>query len=131
MQELPTCGRGLAEHASLPAKVGELIASLAENLELHMKTLVLEDEHARTEHRAYLKLAQQGWAIAGQLQEMAKQMSGYRELPMGKHDEQVLSDQAFRKAFERFVRVEEELSRDLARWLARERVLVAQMREPE
>ena len=41
MKNEPTCGQGLAEHSVLPAKVGELIASLAEILEFHTKALDL------------------------------------------------------------------------------------------
>ena len=37
---------GLAEHSVLPAKLGELITYLAENLELHVKTLDLADENS-------------------------------------------------------------------------------------
>jgi len=32
-----TCGQGLAEHSPLPAKLGELTATVAEILERHMK----------------------------------------------------------------------------------------------
>jgi len=52
MKNQQTCGPGLAEHSVLPAKVGELIASLAEILELHMKALDLpmgrHDQEARS-----------------------------------------------------------------------------------
>jgi hypothetical protein len=33
----PTCGQGLAENAVLPAKLGELIASVAANLEARVE----------------------------------------------------------------------------------------------
>ena len=34
-----TCGQGLAANAVIPAKLGELIASMAEILEVHTKAL--------------------------------------------------------------------------------------------
>jgi hypothetical protein len=49
MEEEPTCGKGLAEQSVLPAKLGQLMASLAENLEVHLKALDLTDENARQE----------------------------------------------------------------------------------
>ena len=87
MKNEPTCGQGLAEHSVLPAKLGELIASLAENLELHMNTLDLTDENSRKEHAAYLELSREYRKIAAQLQATAKQMAGYQDLPMGRHDQ--------------------------------------------
>jgi hypothetical protein len=49
MEEEPTCGKGLAEQSVLPAKLGQLMASLADNLEVHLKALDLTDENARQE----------------------------------------------------------------------------------
>ena len=47
MDEHPTCGQGLAEHSALPAKLGELAAAMAENLEAHQDLLDVTDENAR------------------------------------------------------------------------------------
>jgi hypothetical protein len=52
-----TCGKGLAEHSTLPARLSELTGAMAENLELHQTTLDLTDENARKEYGAYLKRA--------------------------------------------------------------------------
>jgi hypothetical protein len=38
MEDQRTCGKGLAEHSALPAKLGELTAAMAENLEIHMRS---------------------------------------------------------------------------------------------
>ncbi len=56
--ERPPVGKGLAENASLPAELGELIVSVAENLEVHMKALDLNDQNAKQEYDAYHRLAQ-------------------------------------------------------------------------
>ena len=106
MEEQPTCGKGLADRSVLPARLGELMASLAENLEVHMKTLVLSDHRAEREHDAYSKVATEHREIAARLHAVAGQMAGYRELPMGRHDEKALSDPAVLEAFEKFVGVE-------------------------
>jgi hypothetical protein len=93
MAEQPTCGKGLASHSVLPAKLGELIASLAENLELHMKALDSKNQNAKKELDAYMKLAKEHREIAALLTATANAMAGYRELPMADHDAKVVSDQ--------------------------------------
>ena len=74
MQDQPSCGRGLAEHSTLPTKMGELIASVAENLEAHMKALDLNDENSRKEHDAYLELSQKHRQIAARLRAKDRKM---------------------------------------------------------
>jgi hypothetical protein len=104
-----TCGQGLAEHSVLPARLGELTAALAENLEVHMPALDLTDENAKREHDAYVKLATELRTIAGRLHATRDAMAGYRDLPMGRHDERALSSPEVVAAFEGFVKVEQEL----------------------
>ena len=117
MEQRRTCGQGLAEHSSLPAKLGELTAAVAENLELHMKALDLKDENAKREHDAYQKLALEHRQTASELHATAEEMVGYRDLPMGRHDETAMSDPLLLQAFERFVSLEQELL-----WLLQERI---------
>ena len=107
--DVPTCGKGLAEHSAIPAKLSELIAALAENLEAHQPTLDLTDERSRQELDAYVKLSRAHRAIAAQLREAAEQMAGYRDLPMGRHDERALAGRSVIDAFGNLVRVEREL----------------------
>ena len=109
METQPTCGRGLAEHSVLPAKLGEWTAAVAENLELHTEALDLTDESSRKERDAYLDLAKQYRQIVTQLQATAGQMAGYRDLPMGRHDPKAMASPRLRDAFEKFVRLEQEL----------------------
>jgi hypothetical protein len=116
VEQRRTCGQGLAEHSSLPAKLGELTAAVAENLELHMKALDLKDENAKREHDAYQKLALEHRQTASELHATAEEMVGYRDLPMGRH-ETAMSDPLLLQAFERFVSLEQELL-----WLLQERI---------
>jgi hypothetical protein len=90
MKPPTTCGQGLAEHSKLPAKLAELLAALAENLELHQRALDLTDPNSRAEHIAYQKLEHAFRKIATELGAAAKAMAGYRDLPMGKHDMTVI-----------------------------------------
>jgi hypothetical protein len=122
-----TCGKGLAEHAALPAKLAELVAALAENLELHQKTLDLSDESSRKEHDAYVKLAQEYRSIAMQLKTTAARMASYRDLPMGRHDERMMAAPEIRDAFARFVRLERELLILVQSAVARDQEMVTAM----
>jgi hypothetical protein len=128
MDDQPTCGKGLAEHSALPAKLAELEDALAENLELHQGTLDLSDEHARRELDAYVRLAREHRSIAARLRETARHMADYRDLPMGRHDERALADSKLFAAFENFVKVEEELLTQLDAAVERDRQMLAAAR---
>ena len=90
---------------------------MAESLELHMEALDLSDPNAKREYDAYRKLAQEHRQTAGELVATADEMAGYRDLPMGKHDEKRMSDPRLLEAFERVVSLEQELL-----WLLQERI---------
>jgi len=122
-----TCGKGLADHAALTAKLGELAAAVADNLEVHMKSLDLEDEHARDEHDAYLELTQEHREIAAQLEATSKEMARYRDLPMGEHDPEVASSPEALGAFERLVKLEHELVTLLEQRAQRDQKLLVEM----
>ncbi|HEV8638124.1 MAG TPA: hypothetical protein VG370_28250 [Chloroflexota bacterium] len=106
----PTCGKGLAANAVLPAKLAELMAERADVLERHIKALDLADPNARTESAAYAALARAHRDVAGQLDSLARQMAGCRDLPMARHDQAVMADpNGQMAAFRRFVAIEREL----------------------
>ena len=130
MDDHPTCGAGLAESAALPAKLGELIASLADILEAHMPTLDLTDERSRRENEVYRLLAGGHRQAALQLEAIAKQMAGYRKLPMGRHDEKTMAAPAVVESFQRFVELEQELLTLLQRRMEQDRQMLVAMRVP-
>jgi hypothetical protein len=109
MSSPATCGQGLAEHAPLPAKLGELIDAVAQNLEIHMGALDLGDEHAKQEHDAYVKVAEAHRQIATQLRAAAELMTSYRDLPMGAHDMEAMSSPEVLGAYHHLIEVEQEL----------------------
>jgi hypothetical protein len=123
--EAMTCGRGLAEHSVIPAKLGELIAALAENLELHIPALVLTDPNAKLEHEAYVRLAAEHRFVAERLTAVAAHMAGYKNLPMAQHAPAVMQDPARNEAFGRYVKLERELIALLQKALARDQELLA------
>src|SRR3982751_5446692 len=106
MEDQQTCGKGLAQHSALTASLGELVASTARVLEVHMKALDLADENSKREYDAYRELASAHRRIAIELADTAHQMAGYRELPMGRHDMAVLISPAPRHAFAGFIKQE-------------------------
>jgi hypothetical protein len=127
MKNKPTCGKGLAEHAALPAKLGDLIASLARNLEVHREALDPEDESSREEREAYMELGEAHRKIATDLGAAALRMAAYRDLPMGRHDQKSMSGPEVFRAFEDFVTVEEELLAMLQNRLKQDRRMLGEM----
>ena len=104
-----SCGQGLAEQSLLTAKLGELTDAVAENLEIHMTALDLTHEDAKQEHGAYAKVATEHRQIAAHLRATSEAMAGYRDLPLGTHDMEVMSSPEVRGAFNTLIEVEQEL----------------------
>ena len=128
MDEKQTCGKGLAETSAVPAKLAELLGATAGILETHREALAARDANSRREDEAYRELAQEHRKIATELRETARRMAAYETLPMGRHDPAVMSAAKAVQAFERFVRMEGELSALLQRRLAADRYTLDQMR---
>jgi uncharacterized protein YndB with AHSA1/START domain len=103
--EAPTCGIGLAQHATIPARIGVMFEGLAETLELHRQMLVLDDPNSRREDDVYRELAASWKDIAQLVEKTAARMAAQRELPMGAHDATAWAD-PHRKAFEKFVKAQ-------------------------
>jgi hypothetical protein len=109
-EEQPTCGRGLAAGAGLPAKLAKLMSARAEVLERHTRALDLGDAAGRQELEAYTALVRAHREIAAELARLAERMSGYGGLPMAPHDTAVLADpRGQEEAFQRFQALEREL----------------------
>lgn len=109
MTEQPTCGEGLAANAAVPAKMAQFLDSLADTLDSHIEALVPGDDNAAVERRAYVSLVQQYRDAASRLAAAAREMAGYRDLPMGAHDEQVLSSADALKPYREYVQAKGEL----------------------
>ena len=127
MEEPSTCGQGLASRSILPGKVGELLAALARILEAHMRALDPSDANARKELDAYAALVTAHRDVSDRLSGIAVQMADYRALPMAAHDEAAMSDAVAHKAFENFVRLEQELATLLQQQLAEDQEMLQQM----
>ena len=123
-----TCGRGLAEHSALPAKLADLMSSVATVLEVHMRALDLTDESSRKEFEAYRQLVNEHRDAATQLHTIASEMAGYRDLPMGRHDPTAMAAPTAADAFENFVTLEQELVTLLEARLGGDREMLTQMR---
>ena len=109
MDEQQTCGRGLAEHSALPAQLAEVTEAMADNLQVHMQALELDDEPARQEHAVYLRLAEEQRQAAARLRAIAGDMAAARDLPMGRHDQQTMGSPEVGDAFGRLVKAKQEL----------------------
>ena len=107
--EEQTCGRGLAEHSALPARMAEVTEAMAGNLQAHMQALELDDEAARQEHAVYLRLAEEQRQAAARLRAVAGEMAAARDLPMGRHDESAMTSPEVADAFKQLVKAKQDL----------------------
>lgn len=126
--EQATCGKGLAENSVLPAQLSHLIAAMAENLAVHMKALDLTDPNSQSEYSAYENLVQKLRQTAVELQWTANEMSGYRDLPMGRHDQIAMTQPEVRNVFEKFVAHKQALLTLLQQTAERDHQLLDMMR---
>ena len=125
--EQPTCGKGLAERSKLTSMLGELVASTARVLEVHMKALDVSDPSSKLEFDAYRDIATAHRRIAADLASTAERMAGYRTLPMGRHDMAMMMSPAPRHAFAGFVKLEEGLAALLTKNLEQDHAMLEQM----
>ena len=127
-EEAWTCGKGLAEHAGVPAGMAELLAALADNLRSHVPTIDVSDPDGRAERDAYVRLTNEYAGIAERLGATAERMRSYRDLAPAPHHEEALGDPALMRAFERFVSVEGKLADALTVAAERDRRLLEAFR---
>ena len=127
MEEQQTCGRGLAEHSELPARIAEVTEAMADNLRVHMQALELDDQAARQEHAVYLHLVEEQRQAAGRLRAVAGEMAAARDLPMGRHDPQTMLSPEVAAAFRRFVTARQELLAVLQRMAEQDQRMLAEM----
>jgi hypothetical protein len=122
----PSCGAGLATHASVPGKLAPLLAALADTLELHREMLDPKDTSCRAEDDAYRQLAAAYREISARLAETAAFMAGCRELAPCPHDTAAFGPR-HREAFERFVKAENQLLQILRPACERDQKLFASL----
>ena len=120
-----TCGRGLAASASLSAALGRLLASMADVLDNHLRSLDASDEAAHQERQAYTRLVTAQRQVATDLRAIAEQMAGYRDLLAAPHDLAALTDRRSAAVFADFVACEQALLDLLRQRLEAERQMLA------
>jgi hypothetical protein len=101
---------------------------LAQNLELHMKALDLQDKNSRAEHEVYSRFANEHRQIASQLKATSRHMAECRDLPMGRHDDAATADPRLLQVFEEFVNAERELLLLLQKSVARDEKMLGEWR---
>jgi hypothetical protein len=122
-----TCGQGLAEHAPLHGRLAEFMAAMADNLEVHMTALDLTDPSSQREHEAYARLLSQHRDIADRLAGLSREMAGYRDLPMGRHDDKAMSAERIAPDFSRLAERESRLLEALRSQLETHRRMLAKL----
>jgi hypothetical protein len=106
MSGSPTCGEGMAQYAAVPERTADLFDAMADNLEIHTRSVRPDDPEAE----AWTRIAQRHRTVAGGLREAARDMAAQRDLPMGPHDEALAASADARAALERFERARAELA---------------------
>jgi hypothetical protein len=92
-----------------------------------MEALDLTDQKAQKEYDAYQELANEYRTIATQLKSTAQKMAGYRDLPMGSHDQKAMSSSKVLKVFQQFVTLEHELHTLLRNRLEQDQKMLSEM----
>jgi hypothetical protein len=110
MDDEPTCGKGIAANAALPATIAELVTALADTLDAHRPALDQNEPAGRAEDEAYATLVREQREIATRLASLASRMQGYRTLPMASHDMTVMADLARMAPYARFVAIQRQLA---------------------
>jgi hypothetical protein len=131
MDEPQTCGKGLAERSELPANLAAFIDALAGLLEQHQKSVTSDDASSAREREAYRSLAAKYRDIARDLDATAKEMAGYRAMPMAPHDVMVLISAANISAFEKVVVAERAIAGALSTMLIRDEEILRSMRDSQ
>jgi hypothetical protein len=119
-----TCGEGIAQRAAFPARLGELTAAIAESLERHLGTLDDADPNAAKERDAYHTLVKDFRGLTGQLESVSARMSGYRDLPMARHDARALGAPEVREAHVRLIEHEQAVVELLSTWIEQDRAML-------
>lgn len=128
-EDAPTCGIGVAQHATISQRLGTMFEGLAETLALHRRMLKLDDEASRREDEVYAELATRWREIAERVTAAASLMAAQRELPMGAHDESAWGDEHLR-AFEKLVTAQTQAFALLRIAAPRDQAMLASMKAP-
>jgi hypothetical protein len=124
-----TCGKGLAANGVLPERIAQVMAAMAEVLNVHMEALDLEDDASREEYDAYRRVSRQLTQVASQLEATAREMTSYRDLPMGRHDMAAMTRPSVHESFAVFVGRKQELLALLQESIESDRQMLEQMEE--
>ena len=94
-----------------------------------LHALDLDDEASRREHDAYRSVSQQLSDTASRLEGLAREMTAYHDLPMGRHDMEAMTRPTVGESFAEFVARKQELLTLLQETIERDRAMLAQMAE--
>lgn len=126
-----TCGRGLAHHSAVPAKMADYLAALAETLRTHLQTIDTSEAAGQAEWNAYGELADGYTDLADRLGTTAARMRAYVDLPAAPHHEEALADPLLVEVFARFVQIETELAAYLQKSADQDQAMLRNFEQPE
>lgn len=126
-----TCGRGLAHHSAVPARMADYLAALTEILRTHLRTIDTSTAPGQDEWGAYRQLADAYAALADGLGTTASRMRGYRDLPAAPHHEEELADPVLMEVFAKFVEIETELAALLQASADQDQAMLRDFEQPQ
>ena len=101
---------------------------MAEMLSFHRTSLDISEPNGRAEDVAYARVMSDLRSISESLRETAGRMEGYRDLPMGTHDEVLLNSVVSVETFARFLHAERELMEQLQKSLEHDEPMLEEWR---
>ncbi len=128
MDDVRTCGKGLASHTPMPRAMAEMADAMAVLFQVHMKALDPAEENGRREHKAYASLSAAYARVAELLAGLASEAESYRALPMAAHDMTFMTGPEPLAAFERVVAVRQSLLALLQELAGQDQAMLAEMR---
>lgn len=126
--EQRTCGKGVAENAALPERMGALLGAVADVLQNHERSLDGRDANGAAELAAYQRLVEAHRGAASALAGLAATMRGFRDLPPADHDMAKLMDAASVEVMGALVRAQEDVLALLQERAAQYGEMLRQMR---
>lgn len=126
-----TCGKGLAHHSAIPAKMAEYLAALAKTLRTHVPTIDRGKASGQVEWEAYTELATNYQDLAVELADTAARMRRYRDLPAAPHHKEALAAPVLAEVFMEFVSAERELADLMQKSVAEDEEILREIERQE
>ncbi|MGQ0506009.1 MAG: hypothetical protein ACT4TC_11905 [Myxococcaceae bacterium] len=106
-----TCGQWMASKAPLPAKLGELMASIADNMDSHAKwTSASKDKNAKKEVEIVSKVAKTHRDLGTNYTRLSEEMTKHKDLPAVQHDPKAMDMAKMTEGMTKQIKLQREMA---------------------